>query len=192
VTFSGPRRLVPLLKRCRTVSSSREPGTSYYISIVLVCGPPSDFDEFVAEVIDSSSQEPLTVVIIGVGGGDFSVYEKLNSTKILQQGAAVQYRSNFKFVKYDPTQAVEYTIQKALSTVTTDTRHFMKMKKIQPPTPVDMSAPPPSEVLSFQHCDTPIVDDLSSLALHDPPSTPSHLSKRTDDDESEESDIYAG
>ena len=104
VQLFDPRNFSPATRA--VVEESRLRTKCYSVMVIIACGDPRDTAEF-EDVLAESSTLPVTVIVIGVGGGSF---EKL---KALQQGVSAApvvspvtrvsgRRVNFRFVRYSP------------------------------------------------------------------------------------------
>lgn len=87
VALSAPTHLAPVIRQAHELAqadgASRQ--LRYTVLLLLTDGQSNDVDETVRAIVDASTS-PLAVVIVGVGGADFSAMDFLDS-----DGKALSY-----------------------------------------------------------------------------------------------------
>ena len=74
----GPSKLSELINMAIQFARSAEnQSTNYYVLIVLTDGAIDDYNETLNKVITASSL-PLSIVLVGLGHGDFTLLSKLD------------------------------------------------------------------------------------------------------------------
>lgn len=74
----GPSKLSEIINMAIQFALSAENQTSnYYVLIVLTDGSIDDYNDTVDKIIEASNL-PLSIVLVGLGNGDFSLLKKLD------------------------------------------------------------------------------------------------------------------
>lgn len=102
VALSGPTYFAPIIRRATEFAASgvSQADQKYAILLLITDGQTNDVDETVAAIIAASTL-PLSIVIVGVGGADFSTMEFLDADKgKLSMGGRVASRDIVQFVPF--------------------------------------------------------------------------------------------
>jgi hypothetical protein len=102
VTLSGPTYFAPIIRRAAEAASVGISAASqkYTVLLLLTDGAVNDLDETVRAIVDASVL-PLSIVIIGVGGADFSTMDFLDADKgRLSAGGKMAARDIVQFVPF--------------------------------------------------------------------------------------------
>jgi hypothetical protein len=135
VTLSGPSKLSSIIKAA--IRSASEPITSknqyYIIQLVLTDGEIEDMKESIEAIIDASKL-PISIIIVGIGDGNFANMHKLDSDdRKLSTGKKSAIRDIVQFVRFesfsgDGEKLAAATLQEIPKQFLT----FMKIKGMKP------------------------------------------------------------
>jgi len=83
VNLSGPTHLQPIMHATleKIKSMNDQKNLNYYVLLVITDGQTDDMDETTKAIIEASKY-PISIIIIGVGDGDFRGMEKLDEGAI--------------------------------------------------------------------------------------------------------------
>jgi hypothetical protein len=73
----GPTKLSDIISMAMQFAQAEYQSSNYYVLIILTDGCFDDFDLTVDHIIEASTL-PLSIVMVGLGDGDFSQLEKLD------------------------------------------------------------------------------------------------------------------
>jgi hypothetical protein len=135
VTLSGPSKLASIIKAA--IRSASEPVTSrnqyYIILLILTDGEIEDMKDSIEAIIDAS-RLPISIIIVGIGDGNFANMHRLDSDdKKLVSGKKTAIRDIVQFVEFegfsgDGEQLAAATLQEIPKQLLT----FMKIKGMKP------------------------------------------------------------
>ena len=99
VTFHGPTNFSPVINHVAQFAKSYQDGRQYFVLLILTDGAITDFDE-TKNAIVKASDLPMSIIIVGVGGANFSEMEALDSDKgRLRANGQVASRDMVQFVE---------------------------------------------------------------------------------------------
>jgi copine 5/8/9 len=135
VTLSGPSKLSSIIKT--TMKTASEPVTAknqyYIILLILTDGEIEDMKESIDAIIEASKL-PMSIIIVGIGDGNFANMHKLDSDdKKLTSGKKTAIRDIVQFVRFesfsgDGEKLAAATLQEIPKQFLT----FMKIKGMKP------------------------------------------------------------
>lgn len=102
LTFSGPTYFRPLLEKIfGETAAAQTQQMQYSIVLILTDGMITDFNE-TKDLIVKSTHLPLSIIIVGVGGADFSKMEALDSDgkALVASDGTVSKRDIVQFVEF--------------------------------------------------------------------------------------------
>lgn len=149
VTLSGPTLFGPLIRAATQIaqaSSCTQEKQQYTILMILTDGVINDFDQTIAAIIDAS-QQPMSIIIIGVGSADFSDMKKLDSDgQMLRQAGKVAARDIVQFVSYNELikKGISALAEGVLAEIPGQLLDYMKFNNIKPLPPAARVAHQPS------------------------------------------------
>jgi hypothetical protein len=111
ITLSGPTNFAPIIRRAAETAAVgvSQAAQRYTVLLMLTDGQCTDMDETTRAIIDASVL-PLSIVIVGVGGADFSAMEFLDGDNgRLRQGSRCASRDIVQFVPFRKYGAQIYT-----------------------------------------------------------------------------------
>jgi hypothetical protein len=68
-----------LLLNAMTTSTCTPPGKVFHVLLILTDGDVHDMRETIDSIVESSYNCPLSFIIVGIGGGDFSKMDILDA-----------------------------------------------------------------------------------------------------------------
>ncbi|PRP79610.1 hypothetical protein PROFUN_12800 [Planoprotostelium fungivorum] len=153
--LAGPTRLSPLIQRVIDLASKNRDGSKYYLLLIITDGTINDMGETVVAIREACSL-PISILIVGVGPGDFSQMHmldddtnKLNFTRDIVNFLRLRSyaRSSLEQMGKDtlseiPKQLVSYMLQQKIPPDDIKTQEMSA-----PPTPM-MKQPPSSPTLA--------------------------------------------
>lgn len=102
VGLSGPTYLAPVIQTAAQLAAADAAAErlKYTVLLLLTDGQANDLEAAVASIV-SASTSPLSIVIVGVGGADFSAMEFLDGDgKALSAGGRTAARDIVQFVPF--------------------------------------------------------------------------------------------
>ena len=141
VELAGPRLLLPTLEKFFKLTDQNDEVEIYSAGFIFTVGDPADFEEC-ARFLKTSSDQPISIFIIGIGQASFSKLRTLE--KILEEGAKqstrqVKMRNNVKFKAiYDFGPDLEALVSLLLKTLEIQMVKYMHLHKITPKPPSDI------------------------------------------------------
>jgi len=182
VGLSGPTYFTPLI---RTVHEAAQANAAsgqlqYTILLILTDGQANDVDETARAIIDAS-RSPLSIVIVGVGGADFSSMNFLDAddTGGLVVGNLRAARDNVQFVPFrkhaatGPSSGSRLAAEVLAEIPAQVVEHFMA-RGLPPPPPLAAAAVPLSPAAGFSS-PTSAASDVHSPASHHAGASPVRL-----------------
>lgn len=140
VILSGPTLFGPLINaasgRARSYNC-RQDNQKYEILLILTDGVINDMEATIASIV-SACEQPLSIIIVGVGAADFSAMHTLDADDTrLQSGAKIATRDIVQFVAYNEhaTSVSSQLAAQVLHEVPTQVLSFMAQKGIVPNAP---------------------------------------------------------
>jgi len=105
VRFHGPSAFAPLIRfvtKIATFEEVTQQSQHYHILVIITNGLINDYDATVDAVVEAS-ECPLSIVIIGLGDGDFEKMEKLDADEkpLVSSKGKKMARDIVQFVPYD-------------------------------------------------------------------------------------------
>jgi len=137
VMLSGPTLFAPLLNATQqraAASLCSQEKQSYTILLIITDGTINDIEATKAAVI-SASQQPMSVIIIGVGDADFSAMDALDSDKaLLSFGGHTAVRDIVQFVSFNQykQKGSGKLAEEVLAEVPHQVLEYMKQNHITP------------------------------------------------------------
>ena len=138
VQLYGPTNVAPVINHVANFAeqASRDPrGQQYFVLLLLTDGVITDMKETKLAIIRASAL-PMSLIIVGVGGADFTAMNELDSDdKKLTIGTHVALRDIVQFVpfrKYQGDDAAYVLAQEVLAEVPRQLVEYMKSKGIVP------------------------------------------------------------
>ncbi|CAD8139277.1 unnamed protein product [Paramecium pentaurelia] len=135
--FDGPAQLTPNLKNAMNMAyqyKENQGNQNYLILMILTDGQVSDMQVFIDDII-ASSNLPLSIIIIGIGNGNFDNMSVLNNqfNQILDSKGNLLVRDLVQFVpfnqvKNDPVLLAKQVLAKLHNQII----QYMKLQNISP------------------------------------------------------------
>lgn len=142
VQLYGPTNFTPVIEHVIKFAQSYNDGNNYFILLILTDGVISDMPQTVRAII-SASALPISIIIVGIGGADFSAMELLDADRVpLQSGGLQAQRDIVQFVPFskflsqgDPRTAGLRLAKEVLAEVPRQLVGYMKANRIVPNAP---------------------------------------------------------
>ena len=140
ITLHGPTNFAPIITV--TANEARKNAeTSYYILLIITDGEITDMDNTIHEIVESSDL-PLSIIIVGVGGADFSKMDILDAddNPLMSRGRK-QTRDNVQFVPFRNFQngPASLLAEEVLREVPEQFLSYMIKNKVRPNAPIQPS-----------------------------------------------------
>lgn len=146
-TLSGPTNFRDVIRKAIELSKNQcyQMSQHYYVLMIITDGEISDMEDTVDAIIDAS-EEPLSIIIVGVGSSSFSNMNELDSDdKPLQSKRANKWTQRdivqfvpFRQFKNNPQMIAEETLKEVPRQVS----DFMMLRGIVPNAKIQYSAAP--------------------------------------------------
>lgn len=149
VRLSRPSKFAPLIrntaKSCEENPVSQE---NQYFTILLIItnGALSDKKETIDAIIDASYTAPLSIVIVGVGDGDFTEMRELDSDDTFLTSVDGQRKA-----KYDIVQFVQYEDSMSLERLAAEVLHEVPERLVQYMVDAGIKPMVPSNEMMYQY-----------------------------------------
>eukprot|EP00179_Madagascaria_erythrocladioides_P023978 CAMPEP_0198328632 /NCGR_PEP_ID=MMETSP1450-20131203/15593_1 /TAXON_ID=753684 ORGANISM="Madagascaria erythrocladiodes, Strain CCMP3234" /NCGR_SAMPLE_ID=MMETSP1450 /ASSEMBLY_ACC=CAM_ASM_001115 /LENGTH=639 /DNA_ID=CAMNT_0044032779 /DNA_START=165 /DNA_END=2084 /DNA_ORIENTATION=+ len=139
VTLSGPTIFAQILSLASTMANKKisQDSQAYTILLIITDGIISDMKDTIDEVV-TASDLPLSIVIVGVGGADFTAMEQLDAddTPLTSQAGRRMQRDIVQFVPFRQFQAAPGLLaEQVLAEIPDQMLDFMHAKQITPNPP---------------------------------------------------------
>eukprot|EP00767_Chilomastix_cuspidata_P000574 gnl/Chilomastix_cuspidata/1149.p2 GENE.gnl/Chilomastix_cuspidata/1149~~gnl/Chilomastix_cuspidata/1149.p2 ORF type:complete len:395 (+),score=210.02 gnl/Chilomastix_cuspidata/1149:528-1712(+) len=142
--FSGPTNFQPTISHVtqfarQTLSEER---LLFHVLLILTDGVITDMPQTVQAIVEAS-QFPLAIIIVGVGGADFSRMDELDADDgLLCAGGRQQLYDNVQFVPFRKHAASPQDLaREVLAELPTQVLTYYRLKGIQPPPPIHSDTP---------------------------------------------------
>jgi hypothetical protein len=150
VQLYGPTNFSPVIRHvARFAEVYKSDPSNYFILLIITDGIITDLDETKRSIIAASSL-PLSIIIVGVGGEDFSAMDELDSDdQLLRSGSLVAQRDIVQFVELrkflhkNGTWSKELLAKEVLAEIPDQLLSYMKSKGFEPPQPAPEDSMPP-------------------------------------------------
>uniref|UniRef100_A0A803TLK2 Copine 3 n=1 Tax=Anolis carolinensis TaxID=28377 RepID=A0A803TLK2_ANOCA len=139
VRLYGPTNFSPIINhvaRFAAAATQQKTASSYFVLLIITDGVITDLDETRSAIVNAAKL-PMSIIIVGVGGADFSAMEFLDSDsgalRSLSGEAAI--RDIVQFVPFRQFQNApkEALAQSVLAEVPQQVVNYFSMFKLQPP-----------------------------------------------------------
>lgn len=101
VHLSEPTNFSPVIRHVSKLASSNCDGKSYYVLLIITDGGISDMKQTLKAIVDACAL-PMSIIIVGVGDGDFSDMEVLDGDEMrLTSGGRQAQRDIVQFVPFN-------------------------------------------------------------------------------------------
>jgi vacuolar-type H+-ATPase subunit F/Vma7 len=174
--LSGPTHFEQVLKQTRKLAE-RTKGTTrtYYVLLILTDGQINDQNETIKEIVESSD-DPISIIIVGVGSADFSTMEVLDGDNgKLRHGKKEAQRDVVQFVPFRKHKTDPYALaQEVLAEVPRqlvsyyESVHYVPQLPVYHPQPVQY-APPPQQPQPVVQPVQPVVVTTTTTTTATPP-----------------------
>lgn len=160
VQLYGPTNFSPVINHVARFATAVRDGSAYFVLLIITDGAISDMVDTKRAIIYASSL-PMSIIIIGVGGADFSAMEELDADRGgLRVDGQYAQRDIVQFVPMRDFQNQRMTWQQSqahlakavLAEVPRQLVNYMKRNVIQPRAP---AAPPATGAVPFSHSAPP-------------------------------------
>lgn len=142
VGFAGPTNFSPVLSRVMQTSAyptlPTQQAQHYTIMLILTDGQCTDMQQTIDTIIQCSQNNPMSIVIVGVGNADFSGMEMLDgdNAKLTNASGRSVERDIVQFVRWDPRLSAEQLAAQVLREVPSAVSTYFGVRGIQPNTPI--------------------------------------------------------
>lgn len=142
VQLYGPTNFAPIINHVAKFAQAYPDGSNYFILLIITDGIITDMPQTKSAIIDASAL-PMSIIIVGVGGADFSAMEILDAdtTPLYERGRQAQ-RDIVQFVPYRDFQSshdfqtAQAALAKAvLAEIPQQFVSYMRMRGIDPKPP---------------------------------------------------------
>lgn len=146
----GPTNFSPVINHvaCFARQALRQNVASqYFVLLIITDGVITDMDQTLAAIVEASFL-PMSIIIVGVGGADFSAMEFLDSDdKLLRTSSGhVAARDIVQFVPFRQFQGSNVALaQSVLAELPDQLASFFNSYKLKPPNSSGASAPPQND-----------------------------------------------
>ncbi|KAM4606381.1 copine-3-like isoform 1-T2 [Polymixia lowei] len=146
VKLYGPTNFSPIINHVASFANQalqQTTASQYFVLLIITDGVITDMDE-TRNAIVNASQLPMSIIIVGVGGADFSAMEFLDGDdgRLRSQTGKTAMRDIVQFVPFRQFQnsPPEALAQNVLAEVPSQVVEFFNSKKLSPPN----NNPPPN------------------------------------------------
>ncbi|XP_042255812.1 copine-3-like isoform X2 [Thunnus albacares] len=142
----GPTNFSPIINHVACFARQalyQNTATQYYVLLIITDGVITDMDRTRTAIVDASHL-PMSIIIVGVGGADFSAMEFLDSDdKLLRSPSGhVASRDIVQFVPFRNFQGSSMALaQSVLAELPDQVSSFFNSYKLKPPNLVSVSGP---------------------------------------------------
>eukprot|EP01117_Protostelium_nocturnum_P014927 TRINITY_DN5737_c0_g1_i1.p1 TRINITY_DN5737_c0_g1~~TRINITY_DN5737_c0_g1_i1.p1 ORF type:complete len:440 (+),score=122.73 TRINITY_DN5737_c0_g1_i1:620-1939(+) len=147
--LSGPTHIAPLIKKVCSLAEKRKDGTKYFVLLIITDGTINDMGATV-EAIRGACALPISILIVGVGGADFSNMRLLDDdrNKLRFKRDIVQF---LRFRSY-ANSTLEQMAKDTLAEIPKQLVSYMLQNKIQPSevAQIKTSLPPSPDSILLQ------------------------------------------
>ncbi|KAM6454545.1 copine-3 isoform 1-T2 [Liasis olivaceus] len=139
VRLYGPTNFSPIINhvaRFAAATSQQRTASQYFVLLIITDGVITDLDETRSAIVNASKL-PMSIIIVGVGGADFSAMEFLDSDSgaLRSRSGEAAIRDIVQFVPFRQFQNApkEALAQSVLAEVPQQVVGYFSMYKLQPP-----------------------------------------------------------
>ncbi|KAK9403181.1 copine-3 [Crotalus adamanteus] len=139
IRLYGPTNFSPIINhvaRFAAAASQQRTASQYFILLIITDGVITDLDETRSAIV-SASKLPMSIIIVGVGGADFSAMEFLDSDSgaLRSRSGEAAIRDIVQFVPFRQFHNApkEALAQSVLAEVPQQVVSYFSMCKLQPP-----------------------------------------------------------
>ncbi|XP_063155522.1 copine-3 [Candoia aspera] len=139
VRLYGPTNFSPIINhvaRFAVAASQQRTASQYFVLLIITDGVITDLDETRSAIVNASKL-PMSIIIVGVGGADFSAMEFLDSDSgaLRSRSGEAAIRDIVQFVPFRQFQNApkEALAQSVLAEVPQQVVSYFSMYKLQPP-----------------------------------------------------------
>ena len=161
IQLYGPTHFAPIISHVSNIARNFRDGSQYFILLIITDGVITDMEQTKAAIVDAALN-PISIIIVGVGGADFAAMDKLDGDTIRvtdQQGRKAS-RDIVQFVPLrnflgtggsNPLTSQLYLAKEVLAEIPDQFLGFMKSRNIVPkflptaPTNQTVNLPPDPE-----------------------------------------------
>uniref|UniRef100_A0AAQ5Z485 C2 domain-containing protein n=1 Tax=Amphiprion ocellaris TaxID=80972 RepID=A0AAQ5Z485_AMPOC len=149
----GPTNFSPIIKHVSCFARQalyQNMASQYYVLLIITDGVITDMDQTRAAIVEAS-RLPMSIIIVGVGGADFSAMEFLDSDdKLLRSPFGdVAARDIVQFVPFREFQGSSVALaQSVLAELPDQVASFFNSYKLKPPRGPDDARPPEYSTLT--------------------------------------------
>uniref|UniRef100_A0A3Q1F802 Copine-3 n=1 Tax=Acanthochromis polyacanthus TaxID=80966 RepID=A0A3Q1F802_9TELE len=149
----GPTNFSPVIKHVSCFARQalyQNMASQYYVLLIITDGVITDMDQTRAAIVEAS-RLPMSIIIVGVGGADFSAMEFLDSDdKLLRSPFGdVAARDIVQFVPFREFQGSSVALaQSVLAELPDQVASFFNSYKLKPPRGPDDAGPPEYSTLT--------------------------------------------
>jgi hypothetical protein len=141
VVLSGPTNFAEVIRTSTRIANSSRLGSSYTVLLLLTDGAVSDLQATI-DALGDASKSPLSVIIVGVGNGDFTAMKMLDAdtNPLVTSRGSVITRDLVQFVAFnevsnDGTALARETLMELPQQLVS----FFTERKISPGVPVEIA-----------------------------------------------------
>jgi hypothetical protein len=142
VRLGEPTNLMPVIARAMASSCypqmPSQPDQHYTILLILTDGLITDLEACILKIIDASKAHPLSIVIVGIGNGDFTSMRRLDGDDRRLRSSdrsRVASRDIVQFVHWQSGMALQTVTAQVLSEVPSAVVDYFVDKNIRPNPP---------------------------------------------------------
>ncbi|KAG7488281.1 hypothetical protein MATL_G00033500 [Megalops atlanticus] len=139
VKLYGPTNFSPIINhvaRFGAQASQQKTASQYFVLLIITDGVITDMDQTCAAIVNASKL-PMSIIIVGVGGADFSAMEILDGddTRLRSPTGEMAVRDIVQFVPYRQFQNApkEALAQCVLAELPQQVVSYFNLYKLQPP-----------------------------------------------------------
>ncbi|XP_026561798.1 copine-3 isoform X2 [Pseudonaja textilis] len=139
IRLYGPTNFSPIINhvaRFAAAASQQRTASQYFILLIITDGVITDLDETRSAIVNASKL-PMSIIIVGVGGADFSAMEFLDSDSgaLRSRSGEAAIRDIVQFVPFRQFHKApkEALAQSVLAEVPQQVVSYFSMYKLQPP-----------------------------------------------------------
>ncbi|XP_070796562.1 copine-3 [Pituophis catenifer annectens] len=139
IRLYGPTNFSPIINhvaRFAAAASQQRTASQYFILLIITDGVITDLDETRSSIVNASKL-PMSIIIVGVGGADFSAMEFLDSDSgaLRSRSGEAALRDIVQFVPFRQFHNApkEALAQSVLAEVPQQVVSYFSMYKLQPP-----------------------------------------------------------
>lgn len=135
IQLSSPRMLKPVIERATIMGRDGFMATNTYsIFVILTSGMGTDYQEMIDQIVESSNHA-VSLIIIGIGNGDFSKFEIINDHDVVlvnSEGREVK-RRNTQFIMYEDKEVDFKTkVTKSIQNVQLEIEEYCRIVGFNP------------------------------------------------------------